>query len=847
MLLAHRHFCVVIVITLLTVSLRHAAGQAPAGEPAETKKPSDALITSLPVIDMAIHDAMQSRAYGDAVKLIETAIGKDDASAADYLRYLQGVAQTEAKQYDDAISTFEQLEKEHPNSPWISRSRFGRAHVYVLRRQYIEAGEIYGKEAERLLSRDRKDDLAKIYLEFADRYFEGLPADDPTKAKQPDYKQALTYYSEAVKLGPTVALRQKIEFRIARCQEELDQNGDAIGSYQRFLAQYAGETPDSGSPAPLKMQAEAQFRLGSVQLKAGQSALARKTWQDLLSTWKDKAEGDEAAAIMSYLSRAEYRLAHTYGLPQPNSVGDLELAVTVAEKFLANHPDHELAPKAELEIAQGYAKHGRHLQSVARLQSLIENPKYAESEQVPIARQMLGQEFLAQAKFDEAIAAWKAFLEQHPTDPQWPTVQKRIVDTEYAKAASARANLKFDDARTSWQTFLNKYPLDARAPAILFQFGQMKYAEAVKLHAERVAKALENGDSAQAVDLNDQEKRLFEEAIVDWRRVVSKYPDSNEASNASFMIGVTLEDRLGKLKEALDSYKQVKGNFAEQANRRITRLTSPHLQLVTERKFRSDEKPRIKLTTRNLENVSVKAYRVDMIDYFRKMHLASGVETLDIALIDPDQQFEYAIEGYQQYKQIDGDIELPIDGPGVTAVTVSSEKLEATTMVVVSDLDMIVKSSRNELFLFVQNMREGKPVEGVSVLISDGSKVFAEEMTGKDGILQKSFDELKSVGDLRVFAVQEGHMASTVNNLNGLDFAVGLTPRGYLYTDRPAYRGGQLVNIKGIVRWVNQDRFTFQPGEKFKLDVYDVARSTTAVQGSCVERLWDHQRQHSVA
>ena len=66
-------------------------------------------------------------------------------------------------------------------------------------------------------------------------------------------------------------------------------------------------------------------------------------------------------------------------------------------------------------------------------------------------------------------------------------------------------------------------------------------------------------------------------------------------------------------------------------------------------------------------------------------------------------------------------------------------------MLVVSDLDVIVKSSRNELFLFAQNMRTGKPLAGASVLISDGSEVFAEELTGDDGVLQKSYDQLKSV------------------------------------------------------------------------------------------------------
>ncbi|MEO1999835.1 MAG: MG2 domain-containing protein, partial [Planctomycetaceae bacterium] len=74
---------------------------------------------------------------------------------------------------------------------------------------------------------------------------------------------------------------------------------------------------------------------------------------------------------------------------------------------------------------------------------------------------------------------------------------------------------------------------------------------------------------------------------------------------------------------------------------------------------------------------------------------------------------------------------------------------------------------------------------------------------------------------MRIFAINDGHAASTVSSLNGLDFAVGLAPKGYLYTDRPAYRAGQLVNIKGILRWVADDQYTFKPGAAFQLDVYD--------------------------
>ena len=96
-----------------------------------------AMITSLPKLDRAIHDAMQSRSYGDAIQLIETELGKADVTAPDYLRYLQGVAHSEAEKYDAAIEAFQKLENDYPESPWVSRARFGRAHAYVLKRQYI--------------------------------------------------------------------------------------------------------------------------------------------------------------------------------------------------------------------------------------------------------------------------------------------------------------------------------------------------------------------------------------------------------------------------------------------------------------------------------------------------------------------------------------------------------------------------------------------------------------------------------------------------------------------------------------------------------------------------------------
>jgi alpha-2-macroglobulin len=797
-------------ILLLTAVLSTSAILGAEGDAAPGARPA---VSSLPRLPAPLHDALQARDFETAVQLIDKALA-DAKTDVDYLLYQKGLALSAQDKFDAAFETFSKLEHDFPQSSWVSRARFGRAALFSRQRNYPAAAAIYKAEAERLLSSGRKDTLTGIYLEFADRYFEGEPAQGPAAQKQPDYEQALTFYNQALQLRPGIGLRHKIESRIARCHQELNQLPQAIEAYQRFLKSYADKKTLPVERAAPALEAEAQYQLGRAQLAAGQSAEARKTWQDFLASASAKEAGG------SLVAEASYRLAHTFGVPEPASVGDLELGVAALERFVKSHPQHELAPQAEFEIARSYAHHGRYEQTVATLKALIANPAYAKSTQVAAAWNLLGQSYSAQKKHTEAIAAWREFLDKYPADSNWSNVQRVIIDTEFAMADDERQAERFDAARTLWETFLNKYPLDGRAPQVLFQFGQMRYAAAARL--AEPARAESGGDNAaQSKPDPEGAKALFSAAIDDWQRLVSKYPGTNEASHAAYSIGVTLEHRLNRLADALEAYKKVEGPFQGQAQQAIANLTAKQLEIVTERKFRSHEQPHIKVQTRNLENVTVKLYRVDLADYFRKMHLATGLESLDIALIDPDKTLEHKVADYEKYRRIDQQIEIPVEGPGVTAVTVSSDTLEATTMVVVSDVDIIVKSSRNELFVFAENMRDGKPAEGVSLLVSDGNKVFAELVTGKDGILQQKFDELKTVNDLRVFAIKEGHSASSLINLEGLQFAVGLSPKGYLYTDRPAYRAGQLVHLKGIVRWVADDRYTFKPGEKYQLDIYD--------------------------
>ena len=183
------------------------------------------------------------------------------------------------------------------------------------------------------------------------------------------------------------------------------------------------------------------------------------------------------------------------------------------------------------------------------------------------------------------------------------------------------------------------------------------------------------------------------------------------------------------------------------------------------------------------------------------------------------------IDDYADYRPNEQAIQVPFDKAkaGVCLVNVSDDNFEATTLVIRSDLDLILKSSRSEALVFVENRRTGKPAAGVKVLFSDGKKVFGSGTTEKDGVFRGKYDELKADVNLRAFAIVDGHVAANAVGLQGLQFGTSLAAKGYLYTDRPAYQPGETVKLRGIIRDVKDGAYTAPEGKAYLVSVTDAA------------------------
>src|SRR5262245_28813118 len=135
-----------------------------------------------------------------------------------------------------------------------------------------------------------------------------------------------------------------------------------------------------------------------------------------------------------------------------------------------------------------------------------------------------------------------------------------------------------------------------------------------------------------------------------------------------------------------------------------------------------------------------------------------NVEALDIGLVASDAEWTVPVPGYAKYKPIETTYDLKkLNLPGVYVVKVTDEKtLQATTLVLGSDLDAVVKTSQEQVLVFAQDMKTGKGREGARVLVAENGKIVLEEATGKDGVLLKTWDKPRAGDCALTYLILDG-------------------------------------------------------------------------------------------
>lgn len=811
--------------------------------------PKDVVVEQLATASPEIQALMLAGEYDRAVKRLDRELAEEKDNA-DYILFLKGLACRYSGKAKLAVNTFLKLERSFPESEWIYKARFHRAEAHRALRQFKEAEAIYEAEAVRLMAEGRKGALAGIYLAFADKLSAPQDKSRPDSPK-PDYNRACNLYKKVLDLEVARALRDHAMYRMAFCRRAVKNWNEAIKVYQAYLNEF---DPDETETAEVMAQPGAKiflarYELARCYLAKGDRPRARRLFEDLSNAIirVGKSEGiwsrvklaldDKAKADLAALrGDALFAISETYKI---GNVAETLFAVSALEKYLEGYAAGDKAPQAAFNIASYYQAINRDSDALSAWDAFLAGKGYqVKSDKLRETHARLTMQALyqkgvvlnKQERFDEAIKVWQTYTARYPTGDDWTKSQQAIINAEYQKGAVHSADKAYGKARAEWTRFLNKYPLDGRARSILYQLGQLYVSEAQDLEEKLDG---EDGNAEGKEPLPPAVKKLYLSAIGQWQKLIQLHPRSNEASQAKYQIGRLYETKLNDLNKAITVYGELTwGNYRNQAKRRLELMTAKELVLLTERTWRSGEEARVRAQVRNIETLTVNLYKLNLEGYFRKHRSIRRIEDLDLDLISPDKTFDVKVADYAKYQFIEQDIPLPIKAPGVYAVSVASDKHRATTLVIQSDLDLVVKSSRREVFVFVQDMVKQAGAAGVRILLSlqvasgnTKSPTIIEGVTGSDGVFRYKPDKqdqpLLPAGTLSVYASRKGHGASNLLTLRGLGVSKGLSPRGYVYTDRPVYKPGQEVHLRAVLREVRDGSYAFETGRPYTVEVAD--------------------------
>ncbi|YCM45059.1 hypothetical protein V2O64_03375 [Verrucomicrobiaceae bacterium 227] len=145
--------------------------------------------------------------------------------------------------------------------------------------------------------------------------------------------------------------------------------------------------------------------------------------------------------------------------------------------------------------------------------------------------------------------------------------------------------------------------------------------------------------------------------------------------------------------------------------------------------------------------------------------------------------------------------------------------LESTTVVVRSDLDVALRSSRKEALVFARDWKAGEVAEGVKIVLASGAKVVATGVTNPEGIWYYRGDDLNEVQQLRVLAIGERGVATHQLQIGALATAGEDGLKVLFHTARAAYRPGEEVKLKLVAREPGEKGYVIPRGREFDLAV----------------------------
>jgi alpha-2-macroglobulin len=165
-------------------------------------------------------------------------------------------------------------------------------------------------------------------------------------------------------------------------------------------------------------------------------------------------------------------------------------------------------------------------------------------------------------------------------------------------------------------------------------------------------------------------------------------------------------------------------------------------------------------------------------------------------------------------------VPLDLPSPGVYVVEAVNAPLKAYTVVVVSDVGLVTKTAPGQLLVFAADRFSGDPMAGCRVRVLADQQEVADGTTATDGTFQSQVVTAGQPDNLIAIAQCGSQTAATDPGA----YTVRQPVRdlvGYIYSDRPVYRPGDVVHYRGVLRWRAQGALLPLSREPVEVTVVD--------------------------
>ncbi|MEN8149075.1 MAG: MG2 domain-containing protein, partial [Planctomycetota bacterium] len=737
----------------------------------------------------SIHDAMADRDYPGAARRIAGFLDEYEASdSREEVNVLLVRAKLGIGDFEGALEVGRRFLGEFQNSPWDRKVRFLMADAFSGMKGFKDAARIYRQQMDFLSGDGHLSIVAGHFLTLAKAAYDGVEQPDefgrPKLVK--DFRRALDFYQKARNIHLDGSDAPEVSWRIGMSRFELGDRAGAVSEWTSLLAKW----PEG------KTAGDATYWTGYAQFLMGRQVDARRHLRKLRETWGDSEWAPHALVVLGW----------TYKPLETKSEDDLARGLAYWKKYRELHPSHEKAEIIGFQIGQAEFSFGHFDAAIAELTTYL--GAFADAEHSPHAQDLIALAYFRMGEFDKSIAAWKKFLGQWPNHELWTKVQARIAEAAFMKGAdplaeAAKAPEKdrpglWDRAETGFKSFLAGYAVHPRAAEAQYLLAQIEH-----------------------------HRKDFAKAISEWRITASKFANTKWAPAALYRVAATYEKDLGDLEKAIEQYEELVRRYAASGEARTARkllaqFRKKLLEVTTERVFRTNETVSLKVRSRNIESLKIRAWPVNLEDRFREKMSLGNLDQVVVQVRKAALDGTVTTPEFEKYRLFEREValsgkDLALKGPGAWIVTLQDKDLTATTLVVVSDLAIVTKESPGQTLVFAVNERTGTPWSGVKVLLGAGGKVVKEGATGREGTWLRSG---RNHGSLKYFAGVDGHIAFTDLAVAGRA-GFGYSTKAFIYTDRPLYRPGHDVKFRGIYREVSGGNYRTSAGEKLTVEVRD--------------------------